>query len=326
MNNLRGINQKLLTAFKNSVLYGLPKDNSKEFLCCIRNNAIGLYYNADRVAMVTLNKKGNLRCKLSSYYLSDHYLKKGKRRSSSEVEVSPEEILRNIEIIKANSEVRSTPEKKAQQAIIHANNSNPNSNWICVDIEYRQSTKVQRDGKFSGRFDIIAISKTVPHQVAIIELKYNNKAIGGDSGVVKHLEDFYLFQQSSYCYTNLKEEIAECVQNLIELGLLPIDSNISDSTDSFSSKPEFFMICLYDSVRSTKGTVGGYLFDELRKGWDTRKVSEKNAMRILDRKYNDIFDIESEECAIEVKFLFKKVRDSLSPDINDILNINEYNQ
>ncbi len=326
MNNLRGINQKLLTAFKNSVLYSLPKNNPKEFLCCIRNNAIGLYYNADRVAMVSLNNRGELRCKISSYYLSDHYLTKGKRRSNSEVEVSPEEILHNLEIIKANSEERSTPEKKAQQALIHANNSNPNSDWICVDIEYRQSTKVQKDGKFLGRFDIIAISKTVPHQVAIIELKYNNKAIGGDSGVVKHLEDFYLFQQSSYCYVNLKKEIVECVQNLIELELLPKDSKISDCPNSFFYQPEFFMICLYDSVRSTRGTVGGYLFDGLRKGWGTRRVSEKNAMRILDRKYNDIFDVESEECAIKVNFLFKKVRNSLSPDINDILNTNEYNQ
>lgn len=209
MNNLRGINNSLLTAFKASVLYPLVRNNPKEFLCCIRNNAIGIYYNADRVAMVTLNKKGKLCCKTSSYYLSD-YCKTKSRSSekSSEITLTPEDIVKNIETIKANSELRSTPEKKAQQALVYANNSNPNSEWICIDIEYRQSTKVQDGGMFHGRFDIIVVSKSAKHRVAIIELKYNHDALGGTAGVVKHVEDFYLFNNWSVCYSNLKRKSA----------------------------------------------------------------------------------------------------------------------
>lgn len=215
MQNLRGINSNLLLAFKSSKIYKLIQENPTDVLACIRNNAIGIYYNADRIAMVSLGRNGKLKCSTNNYYLN------GVSNSEAAKTFLPDEIYDSFELIKTNSDSRSTLEKKAQQALIYANNANPKSNWICVDIEYKQSTKIQTGvtDKFTGRFDILAISKAKPHRIAVIELKYNGGAIGGEAGVVKHLKDFQCFN-NIYCIDNLKKELKNMLNNLGELELL----------------------------------------------------------------------------------------------------------
>lgn len=64
--------------------------------------------------------------------------------------------------------------------------------------------------------------------------------------------------------------------------------------------------------------MGGYLFQNLRENWGTKKISSKNAQKILG------IDVEAEDSPIKVKFLFKKVDSPQSPNINDILNSTEY--
>lgn len=310
MQNLRGINGNLLSAFKSSKIYKLIQENPTEVLACIRNNAIGIYYNADRIAMVSLDRNGKLKCSTNHYYLS------GVSNSEADKTFLPDEIYDSFELIKTNSDARSTLEKKAQQALIYANNANPKSNWICADIEYRQSTKVQIEvtDKFTGRFDIIAISKVTPHRIAVIELKYNGGAIGGDAGVVKHLKDFQCFN-NQYCIGNLKKELKDILNNLGELELLdnpPIDIDVKND---FISEIEFYMIFLYDTVESPRGTVGGYLFNEIHPEWGTKKVSTKNAEKELPLG-GDILK--------KVNFLFKRVSGPTDLDIDDILDINNY--
>lgn len=307
MKNLRGVNAKLISAFKSSKLYKLIKENPSEVLACIRNNAIGIYYNADRVAMVSLDRKGKLKCTINDYYLN------GIKNEKANRAYTPDEIYNSFKDIKSNSDKRSTFEKKAQQALVYSNNANPQSKWICLDIEYRQSTKVQTGIKdqFTGRFDIIAISKAKPHRIAIIELKYNNDAIGGDSGVVKHLKDFQNFN-NKLCIDNLKKEIQIVLGNLTDLGLSDNLPNIIDLKKDFIDKVEFYMICLYDTKESPCGTVGGYLFKRIHPEWGTKRVSKKNA--------------EASGCDIlnKVKFLFKKVSGPTALDIDDILSCDKY--
>ena len=316
MNNLRGISPKLISAFKNSELYKLSKDSPK-ILACIRDNAIGLYYNADRVAMISLDNQRKLQCKINSYYISDYYLYKNKRTPGKEETHTPKSICDSFEKIKRNSEKRSTPEKKAQQALFYANNSNPNSKWICLDIEYKQSQKAQGGltDPFTGRFDIIALSKAKPYRIAIIELKYNKKSIGGDSGVVKHLRDFYKFNNDK-CISNLKEEIKMELENLSKLELLNNSISINDIEKDCAKGLEFYIICLYDTKVSPRGTVGGYLFNEIHPEWGTKRVSTKNAENELSLEEYSILN--------EVKFLFKHVPTPTDICINDILDIDNY--
>lgn len=320
MQNLRGINSRLISLFKESPLCRLIEENPDNLLACIRNNAIGIYYNADRIAMVSLDKNGNLKCNINSYYLSDFYLHRDKdeRKAGIEKTCTPDDIVSSFEIIKKNSDLRSTPEKKAQQALVAANNANKDSKWFCIDIEYRQSTKAQTSiaeaDRFSGRFDIIAISKENPNRIAIIELKYNDRAIGGDSGVVKHLKDFHKFDNQT-CIENLREEIKMQLCNLSELGLLKNTPSIDDLNKNITTNVEFYMICLYDTDKSPRGQVGGYLFKEKHPEWGTKRVSKHNA----ETEFPEGHDIIK-----KVSFLFKRVPSELEIGINDILNIKNY--
>lgn len=310
LTGLRHINSDLVSKFKKSGLYNLIKEY--DLLACIRNNAIGIYYNSDRVAKVSLSNN-ELMCEVSSYYLSDFYLT-GIRKKSETVYVSDNEIIDKIESIIQNSRKRETPEKKAQQHMVYLNNTNKDSNWFCFDIEYRQSTATQTDiPKFIGRFDILAISKDAPHRIAIIELKYGKDALGGKCGIVKHLKDFRDFNGSKSCHCNLSNEIPSILKNLKEIGYDVPPQLTSDSIE-ISEHIEYYVICLYEG-ESTRGTVGGYLFDKKRPNWQTSRISEfHNAVTELG------IDVESPTCPIDVTFLFKRASSPTDFNIPDILN------
>jgi hypothetical protein len=318
MDKQRGINQELITAFRESCLYKLITDYAGAFLLCIRQDYLCIYHDSDLVAKVDLDK-GELRCMVHSYYLSDCYLT-GKKPAKKYVRVSPDTIVENIEVIRQNSYARYTPEKKAQQQVFYRNNINPNSEWYCIDIEYKQAKR--KDVEFDGRCDIIAISKSEPRRIALIELKYNRKAIGGKSGIVDHIHDFCSFNDSELSKAILREECSSILSNYQDLGIqIPEALKACTQSHSFNSATiEYYVICLYDEATSPKGTVGGYLFDKVRESWGTKRVSSDNLMK----KYG--IDVESPDCPIKVQFLFKKVNSSKDIDITDILDKNQYDK
>ena len=310
-NNLREINPKLITAFKATELYQMVMNPDSGLMAFIRNNAIRIYYNSDRVSMVRFDKRRELICDVNNYYLDNG--------RTGDARVSCDELVSNIDIIKKKSKDRSTPEKKSQHSLVRDNNRFNDSEWFCFDIEYRQSTKIQGStgNLFTGRFDILAVSKTAPYRLAIIELKYNDDAIGGKSGIVKHIKDFVDFKDNQICFENLKKECVSIIQNYEDLEI-PVPKQLHGLRASgWTNTPEFFVISLYEET-STRGTMGGYLFQNLRENWGTKKISSKNAQKILG------IDVEAEDSPIKVKFLFKKVDSPQSPNINDILNSTEY--
>lgn len=307
---LRGINETLVELFKESSLCALVKKD-KDLLACIRNNAIGIYHLADKVAMAHCNKKGELVCDVNDFYVSGKHTGKEHQHKAGE-------ICTRIKDIKANSLSRSTPEKNAQHTLVSKNNSNPDSEWFCIDIEYRQSENVQKlmCQKFNGRFDIIAVSKQTPHRIAVIELKYNSDAIAGAAGIVKHIMDFKTFSQNPVCSENLKKEIECQLHNLHQIGINVPEKLLETSFDSFR-KIEFYIITLWDdeSKQNPKETMGRYLFNDLRENWvgaTSTRISKKNVMKEtgIDIENNPPFDI---------KFLFKKVQSPTDFNIDDIL-------
>lgn len=307
---LRGINETLAEQFKKSSLCTLIKKD-KNLLACIRNNAIGIYHLADKVAMAHRNKKRELVCDVNDFYLSG-------KHTGKEHQYKVEEICERIKDIKSNSLSRGTPEKNAQHTLVSKNNSNPDSEWFCVDIEYRQSDNVQkcRCKKFNGRFDIIAVSKKTPHQIAVIELKYNSSAIAGASGIVKHIMDFKTFSQNPVCLENLCSEIKCQLRNLNQIGV-NVPERLLETSFDFSKKIEFYVITLWDdnSKQNPKETMGRYLFNDLRENWvgkTTACVSKKNAMKETG------IDVENNP-PFYIKFLFKKVQSPTNLNIDDIL-------
>lgn len=306
--NLRGIKKELIDKFNNSPLYPLVNQDN-DLLVCIRNNAIGIYHLADRVAMVRLDKNRELVCDVNDFYITGSST--GKEHSRTAKEISEK-----INVIKANSRKRITPEKNAQHNLILKNNLNPDSEWFCTDMEYRQSQKVQNvtEDAFNGRFDIIAVSKKSPYRIAVIELKYNSCAISGHSGIVKHIKDFNVFSKSTVCQENLKREIVCQLHNLSEIGV-KVPESLLETPFDFAEKIEFYVITLWDDASDPKGTMGRYLFSNSRKNWvgdSTSSVSANNAMAEIG------IDVENNPPFL-IKFLFKRVQSPTEFDIDDIL-------
>jgi hypothetical protein len=192
----RGIDKKFAEEFKKSKLFTFYKDHKDELFIGVRNNYLNLYYNCDSIVKIEY-KRGKISCEIDKYYLDGHhYIGKNKR-----AKITPCEICENYDTIKHNIENRSTPEKKAQARLVNLNNANKKSKWFCLDVEWAKAFENEQRriaADFNARFDIIAISKETPHTVALIELKYGRKAIGGNCGIYTHIETFNQYQKNDY--------------------------------------------------------------------------------------------------------------------------------
>jgi hypothetical protein len=215
----RGITKDFADAFLQSELNKLYKEHKDDLLIGVRNNYLNLYFNCDSIAKIEY-KKGRIICELDKYYLDgNHYNSSGKTKK-----IEPSVVYKNYQTIKANSKNKGTDEKKAQAKLFLLNNNNNESKWYCFDVEWVKAFENQQqkdDAKFNGRFDIMAISKNKPHKVALIELKYGSKAIGGNSGIYKHIEDFKKFKENDYFN---KFEVCQIIESLKLLGIVLPDS------------------------------------------------------------------------------------------------------
>ena len=303
----RGLNERKINAFKQSCLSTLYKEHQNELIIGVRNGYLNLYHNCDSIAKMSGNAE---RCEVSTYY-TDKDIKY----------ISDKEIYEKYEDIKLKSRERCTDEKKAQAALVLKNNANPNSNWYCYDVEYKkqfESIEDRENSKFNGRFDILAISKTLPHRIAIIELKYGSGAIGGKSGIYKHIEDYKTFQDNNF-YDAFKHEAIDEINTLIQLGVsVPIELHSLKETD-LAKCPEFYVVTLNNNPKSKnastpKQTMAGYLFSTRR--WDCKKLSQ----RTVEAKFGDVTNKKND---ITVTFLFsKETLDNLS--IDDIIDSDKY--
>ena len=296
--NTRGISTKFAEAFKRCELYALYQEHKDELFIGVRNDYLNLYYNCDSIAKIEYKKQDEkIDCEIDKYYL-DNSKDKEKRHK-----IEPEEICKQYKDIKRHSNNKATPEKKAQSKLVLLNNENLDSNWFCIDVEYVKSFNNRAEKKeadFNGRFDIIALTKMKPYKVALIELKYGSGAIGGTSGIYKHVEDFSKFCEKGYFEGQLKQEIIEIVKSLKELGIaVPFET--PEKSDILT--PEFYFITLdnnaeKENASTPKQTMAGYLFNDKR--WGCRKLTTKDS---VEKKFGDITKKDNKFFAT---FLFSK--------------------
>lgn len=290
----RGISQDFAEAFKKSQLNILYENHKDELFIAVRNNYINLYYNCDSIAKINYTK-GSIRCEIDKYYLDGNHYKKIDKEKRYKTE--PNQICKQYEGIKKHSDAKEeTKEKKAQSKLVLLNNNNQASNWFCIDVEYVKqfsSQKEKNEADFNCRFDIIALSKTKPHTVALIELKYGGGAMGGSSGIRKHVKDFNKFYEKGYFEKHLKQEIIEIIKSQIELGIfvpfeLPLKGDLLT--------PKFFFITLdnnaeNENASTPKQTMAGYLFEDFR--WGCKKLTKKGSVEKMfgdiTRKNNKLF-------------------------------------
>jgi len=309
----RGISKDFADKFLKSDLYKFYLKNNHELIIGVRNNYLNLYYNCDSIAKIK-HTKGDIVCEIDKYYLDGkHYNSKAREKH---FRISQNKIIEKYSDIKNHSETKTTPEKKIQSKLFILNNQNSNSNWYCIDLEYVKAfrNKDEKDkANFNGRFDIIAISKVKPYKIALIELKYGNGAIGGTSGIYKHVKDFIKFIDKKYFEQHLKQEIIEILNSQKNLDInIPFElPNLEDIL-----QPDFYFITLDNNAKTKqastpKQTMAGYLFKDYR--WGCKMLSTKYCVE------TDFGDITKKSNPFHATFLFsRETLDNIK--INDIID------
>lgn len=303
---IRGISKNFADAFKECELYKLYENNKDELLIGVRNNYLNLYYNCDSIAQIEFKKtKGSkdkkIVCEIDRFYIDGNHYKSSDKEKAFRIE--PIQIYEQYQVIKKNSDDKTTPEKKAQSKLALLNNGNKDSNWFCIDVEYVKSFNNDKDKKaadFNGRFDVIALSKEKPHRVALIELKYGSGAISGESGIYKHVQDYSKFSDKGFFEGHLKKEIIEIIKSQKELGIsVPLELPNEDNVLA----PNFYFITLNNNAKkentsTPKQTMAGYLFKDKR--WGCKKLSTKYCVE------TDFGDITKKDNKFQATFLFSK--------------------
>lgn len=288
----------------------------------IRNNYVNIYYLGASLTKIS-NKKNGLRFSTSVKYLP--YCTRGLK--NYDISYTEEKLIDNIREIKRNiynyqyqgsTRKNVKREKIAQQKLMQKNNLNPASKWFCVDMEYGLQRKHNKEPNF-GRFDIVAISKTKPHRIALIELKYGSEAYSGDykqlkiamsnekyqndkeyilttnhnfgSGILGHVCDYIRFMESGKI-SILKEGIIESCNNYSELDLLPENLDLKDiSIKDFSEKPEVYFITLGEDIKKAKTQIKKYLVSK-NKNKGASKYNFEDILGVDITKSNSLFNLQ----------------------------------
>ena len=299
------IDQKFAEDFKNSKFYTeIYKKHRDELIIAVRDGYINLYHNCNSIAKIDVGSPQ--KAHINTYYYTG---KSGKYMS-----LTDDELASNYKKIIFNSDHRQKLEKQAQEQLVIANNNNKNSEWYCIDVEYTKSLK----GKLKAedwRFDIIAITKTSPHRVALIELKYGYSALQGKSGIRKHIKDFYSFYKDEK-FSMIMPEIVSIINGLV---LCVDDNDIPQSLKKISCEnihpnPEFYFITLNDKEGKAKQIMSGQLFKDKR--WGCKRISS-----LVNKE--DYFAMIHSDKDFNPTFLFSK---KTLPNINilDILDAQYY--
>lgn len=312
----RGISKEFADAFKKCKLYSLYENHRDELLIGVRNNYLNVYHNCNSIAKITY---GRVYCDINKYYLG----------GEEKRELKPKDIYDRYEEIKKHSEKRSDERKnrkrKALSKLVLLNNANQDSNWFCIDVEYVKPFRDQKEkdkAGFSGRFDVIALSKEQPHRVALIKLKYGSGAIDGKSGkngIYEIIKDFSKFREKKVYETHLKKEIIEIIKSLHYLEIpLPFELPLSES--KLSASPEFYVITLNNNAEKAgesapKQIMAGYLFKDKR--WGCRELSSNHCVE------RDFGDVTKKGNGLYVTFLFStETIDNVA--IDDIIDDDRY--
>lgn len=297
-----GITDTFAEKFKSSKFYTeIYCKHEDEVIIGIRDGYICLYYNCDCISKIIENGNTILGT-INNYYIG----KNNNCTDSCVSNISEDEIVSLYPLIKERSDNRNKYEKQAQQKLFMHNNNNSESNWFCIDVEYTKSLK-GNDKAEDWRFDIIAISKSKPYKIALIELKYGCGAIGGKSGIRTHIKDFYSFHKNDgtnkFGFTELKKEIVSIVKALKKVGV-SIPKEIEGLTENdISMAPEFYFITLDNNSQSVNGstpkqTMSGYLFDDKR--WNCKRIST------LVKREGDFYKLTENDTTFSPVFLFSK--------------------
>jgi hypothetical protein len=227
---------------------------SDDELCLeIRKDYINIYYRGGNLCRVKQQESAYI------FYFDPKYaLDESDRKlviDLNEKTMKPETWVKNIPKIKRIMDKwfalkHPQKEREFQQHIVRDNISGV-TDYIVVDIEYANSEN-------KSRFDVLAL-KPLPgdteNQVSkflpvFIEIKYEDGALSGDSGIKEHFKDMYNFLKDENLRVAVYEDMNAILNQKIELGLLPYINPDSIELDT-ENKPEFILLIAGHNPKST---------------------------------------------------------------------------
>ncbi len=148
-------------------------------------------------------------------------------------------------------------EREFQQLVARENNCSSISNeseYFVADIEFA-------DSDLGARFDMLAIRWLASGRksgsnckVALIEMKYDDDALAGSAGLLKHLQDIDKFVSDKTSYQTLVNSMQVQFNQLDMLGLMKFNrsSRVEKIELDPKDKPEVIFLLANHNPRSTK--------------------------------------------------------------------------
>jgi len=264
--NSRAISKNFRDALKDGLLKPiLERIKLDEILMlALRGNYINIYYRGGNLIKIT-EQNGRFFGEFDQNYICPHtqFLKE-------EIEKLQEIKLDNDDGVKewVNAipklklvidiylgSVKDKHEREFQQLVARENNASGISNeteYFIADIEYT------RPG-LKARFDLLAIqwlankrSNGSNCRLALIEMKYGDKAIGGTSGLDKHLKDIGQLFSDNDKKDYLLKEVQLMFDQLRDLGLIRFGTrgNENEVKLDITARPEVIILLANHNPRS----------------------------------------------------------------------------
>lgn len=254
--------------------------NDDTLMFAIRDGYINIYYRGGSLLKITEHNNS------FSTSFDHNYIKSGMSASDLRIPSNIDSVDAAQKCVQAFPHIKEVmdlyfsknnkPEREYQQLVARENNYSTISNeseYFIADIEVAET-------EFGARFDMIGIkwpanqrqkgNKCTP---VFIEMKYGDGAVGGTSGLVKHLKDFNDFIEEGR-YSSLLASMENQFDQLDELGLLKFNKSGNVKNISFDTnkklKPEVILILANHNPRSTS------LSTELNKPEVLNIIKEEN--------------------------------------------------
>lgn len=242
----------------NPILARVKKDQT--LMIAIRENYINIYYRGGNLLRVTEQSAGSYRV-----FFDDQYNQSGQAGPDLPAVIHNRAEAGNWAAAFPTYKnlmdeffcIHPKPEREFQQLVARENNHSTISNeseYFVSDIEFA-------DASLGARFDMLAIRWSASQRTngsrcraVLVEMKYGDGALGGNAGLIKHLQDLEALIQDSSRYAKLLQTMEAQFNQLDQLGLLKFNRSKNGTKIKLAAndRPEVVFILANHNPRSSK--------------------------------------------------------------------------